>query len=381
MTDPLRVLLLTAKLSPASGGLAVSVPHMARGIDALDGVAVDVMGTLDPADPEAAMGWGPRVHAFPVAGPLALQRAPGMAPALERLAPDIVDVQGLWTWASRVSYAHFRRHGRPYVVTPRGMLDPWARRNARWKKRLFAAFTETAHLRHACCLRATAEMEAQHLRDFGLTQPIAIVPNGIALPELEPRRVDGRRRALFLSRLHPKKGIDHLLRAWAALEPRFPDWDLIIAGLDENGHEAEMKALAARLEVRRARFHGPVHGREKDQLYRNADLFVLPTHAENFGLVVAEALAQEVPVITTRNAPWQGLVDQAAGWWIPLEQVALEASMVEAMMRPPGELYAMGARGRTWMQRDFGWDRIAEQMREVYHWAENGGIPPETVHR
>lgn len=380
MTDPLRILLLTAKLSPAAGGPAVSVPHMAHGIDPLDGIAVDVMGTLDPADPEAAAAWGPRVHAFPVVAPAALQRAPQMAPALDRLAPDIVDVQGLWTWASRVSYAHFRRHGRPYVVTPRGMLDPWARRNSRWKKRLFGAFVETTHLRHAHCLRATAEMEAQHLRELGLAAPIAIVPNGITLPDLEPRPANGRNRALFVSRLHPKKGIDHLLHAWAALEPRFPDWDLIIAGIDENGHEEEMKRLAARLGLRRVSFPGAVHGAEKERLFRSADLFVLPTHAENFGLVVAEALAQEVPVITTRNAPWQGLVDHGAGWWIPLEQAVLEATMGEAMARPAAELHAMGARGRAWMHRDFGWDRIAEQMRDVYLWAANGGIPPETVH-
>jgi len=131
-----------------------------------------------------------------------------------RLASDLIDVQGLWNWTSKVSLDHHRRTGTPYLVTPRGMLDPWARTNSAWKKRIFAAFAETEHLQKAHCLRATAEMEAQHFRDVGLTAPIAIVPNAIKLPSLVARVPQARRRVLFLSRIHPKKGIDYLLKAW-----------------------------------------------------------------------------------------------------------------------------------------------------------------------
>ena len=102
------------------------------------------------------------------------------------------------------------------------MLDPWARRNSAWKKRLFATFAESAHLRHAHCLRATADMEAAHFRDMGLCAPIAVVPNAIPLPDLAPRPARQRRQALFLSRIHPKKGVDMLLQAWAILEDSHP---------------------------------------------------------------------------------------------------------------------------------------------------------------
>ena len=379
MVDPIRVALLTAKMSPAAGGLSVSVPGLAYGLDAFDEVEIHILGTRDPSDPEGAMSWGARVQAFPVASPASLQRAPDMAPALEELAPDVIDVQGLWTWTSRVSLDHWRRHRRPYVVTPRGMLDPWARRNSAWKKYLFAAFVENAHLRHAHCLRATADMEAQHFRDMGLRGPIAVISNAIPIPKLMPRPVNQRRQVLFLSRIHPKKGVDVLLKAWATLQDSHPHWNLVIAGIDENGHEAELKAQAERLRLQRVTFYGPVFGAAKEALYRSSHLFVLPTHAENFGLVVAEALAQEVPVITTTNAPWSRLEEKRCGWWIPLNRERLIDSMANAMSRPEADLQAMGARGRAWIRTDFAPEQVAAKMRDLYLWCAGRRERPDHV--
>ena len=380
MTDPQRVLLLTSRLSPAAGGLAVSVPGLAHSIDPLPDMEMHVFGTLDPGNPAAAQGWGPRVQGFDVTGPQAGQYAPGMAPAIAALAPDIVDVQGIWTYPSLANLRHARRTGTPYLVTPRGMLDPWARRNSAWKKKIAGTLFEQAHLKGACALRATAEMEAQYFRDMGLTNPIAVVPNGLTLPDLAPRSDRDLRSILFLSRIHPKKGVDFLLQAWATLQAEFPDWEIVIAGIDENGHEADLKALTRNLGLSRVRFVGEAHGDAKQKLYRDADLFVLPTHAENFGLVVAEALAQETPVITTRNAPWQGLESEACGWWIDLDQGLLTDTLRQALSRPAQDLAAMGRRGRAWVQRDFAMSQVAEKMREVYLWAARRGARPEYVH-
>lgn len=340
-----------------------------------------VVGVEDPDDPEAAVAWGPQVHAHRTAGPRAFGYAPGMARTLARLAPSVIDVQGLWTYPSLANLRHHRRHGTPYVVTPRGMLDPWARARSWWKKRLVRLWFEDAHLAGAACLRATAEMEAEHFRSFGLRNPIAIVPNGVEIPAEGQgnRTCGGRRRALFLSRIHPKKGLPYLLKAWRDIEARAPDWDLVIAGPDEVNHTAEMKALAHTLGLSRVTWHPPVHGEEKSDLYRSADLFVLPTHAENFGLVVAEALAHGVPVVTTRNAPWAGLQDHRCGWWIDLDDRALYAALAEATALPCPGLREMGDRGRAWMTRDYGWDGIAEKMLSVYECVSRGEAPPTSL--
>lgn len=353
---------------------------MAHGLSRFDDLRIDVLGTLDPYMPNAWRNWGPSVRAEKVIGPSALQFAPAMQRYLSQLNPDVIDVQGLWTYPSLANLIHHKRHGTPYVVTPRGMLDPWARRNSSWKKSLVSKLFETQHLYNAKCLRATAEMEAENFRAMGLKNPIAIVPNGVELDDLRPRQAGRLRRVLFLSRIHPKKGIAYLLRAWAQLEKRHRDWELVIAGFDEGGHEADMKRLADQLGLARVIFPGPVFGEDKRRLYRNADLFVLPTHAENFGLVIAEALSQEVPVITTRNAPWAGLESERCGWWIPLDQGALTLAMAEALACSQSDLQKMGRRGREWMLRDFGWQGVVERLREVYHWVAHGGVRPSVVH-
>ena len=245
---------------------------------------------------------------------------------------------------------------------------------------MFSVLVENAHLRHAFCLRATANLEAQHFRQLGLTQPIAVVPNSVVIPPLFQRSSSERRRLLFLSRIHPKKGISLLLQAWSRLEPIFPDWDLLIAGIDEDGYEHEMKLHAKKLNLLRVSFVGPFHGDPKQALYRNSDLFVLPTHAENFGLVVAEALAQEIPVITTTNAPWMGLNSRRCGWCIGLTLSNLTDTLMQAMALPPSELQAMGSRGRRFVDEAFSPTVISQQMRELYLWAFKGSSKPDFIY-
>jgi glycosyltransferase involved in cell wall biosynthesis len=185
------------------------------------------------------------------------------------------------------------------------------------------------------------------------------------------------RRVLFLSRVHPVKGILNLLHAWAAVMPK--GWRLKIAGPDEGGHLAEVIALARALGIdQMVEFLGEVDGEAKRQAYLEADLFVLPTFSENFGVVVAEALAHGVPVITTRGAPWADLQTHACGWWVDIGVEPLVMALREAMALRDDERQAMGARGREYAQR-YDWDGIAQKTIDVYRWLLGDGSMPDAV--
>jgi glycosyltransferase involved in cell wall biosynthesis len=259
------------------------------------------------------------------------------------------------------------------VHSPRGMLGAEALK-IWW-------ILQRSALSAADCLHATAISEYEEIRAVGLRNPVAVIPNGIDLAKLacEPRPKGCAYTALSLGRVHPKKGLDRLIRAWAIVETSFPDWRLRIVGPAEGGHDQELRGLADSLGARNISIEGPVFGPYKLHLYRSADVFVLPTLNENFAMTVAEALAAEVPVISTKGAPWAGLDRERCGWWIDHGVEPMAAALRVAMSYPRSELQAMGARGRQWMARDFGWDRVAEEMLEVYRWLKDGGRPPATV--
>jgi glycosyltransferase involved in cell wall biosynthesis len=264
------------------------------------------------------------------------------------------------------------------IVSPRGMLSSAALAFSPIRKRLSWRLFQHQGLAEAAVIHATGEGEWSDIRAAGLSNPVAVIPNGVDLPAPAGPPA-GPLTILSLGRIHPKKGLESLLRAWARLEPQWPDWRLRVVGPAELGHDTELRTLAAGLGLRRASIEGPLYGDGRLTAMRGADLFVLPTTGDNFAMTVAEALAAGAPVISTKGAPWSRLEIERCGWWIdhgvePLAD-ALERSM--SLGRPA--LKAMGERGRAWMAKDFAWDRIAGQMLESYAWAIHGGAPPPQI--
>jgi glycosyltransferase involved in cell wall biosynthesis len=332
-----------------------------------------------------AAGIPVRQHPQSAAGvPLlkALCLSEGLRRALSEASTSrrVFHTHGLWLKPNIYPAVIGRRRGIPVLHSVHGMLGDAALAFSRGKKRLFDMLFQRRALNHARCLHATSVLEYEDIRRYGLDNPVAIIPNGIEIPVLAPRSAKRADRVLLsLGRIHPKKGLDRLVRAWSVIEAAHPQWVLRLVGPAELGHDEELRALARFLGAKRIAIEPPLYGEAKLEAYREADLFVLPTRHENFALTVGEALAAGTPVISTKGAPWAGLETERCGWWIDHGVGPLVDALPRAMALPRRELQAMGGRGREWMRRDFGWDGIGAQMRDLYAWVLDSGPPPPTV--
>lgn len=307
--------------------------------------------------------------------------SPSHARALRAKADhvDIVHNHSLWSMVNVAAGLLVPGHHAKLVTSPRGTLAKWALDRNRLAKRALWPWQRRA-VERADLLHATSDAEYEEIRALGLSAPVAVIPNGVdvPLPDAGPG-ISLRRTLLYLGRMHPKKGLDTLLEAWRGLQDKHGDWDLVIVGCGEPGYESEIMRLSDRLSLRRVAFAGPLYGPAKSRAYFDAGLFVLPTRSENFGMVVAEALAHGCPAVVSRGAPWAALEQRHCGWWVPVEVAGLAEGLDAAMSLPAEELARMGALGRAWMEQEFGWDSIAERFEAAYAWLCDGGTAPPDV--
>jgi len=425
----MRVVHVTASLSAKGGGIPVALQSLTLA-QSRSGISPQVIGHDDH---------GAALSPWPEGCPIALpvRRVPGMRWARtmgdEILAakPEVIHTHGLWTQGSMVGPHASRRANIPYLVSPHGMLDPWALCNSPWKKRLAGMVFENSHLRGAACIHALCESEAQAIRSYGLRNPVCVIPNGVDLPAEElsvigsplsviasesaskackPNRQqttdNGQRILLFLGRLHPKKGLVNALRAWDTClrstirDPRSSDWTFVIAGWDQGDHEAALKRLCSELGLAFAEtsagdyltddqepithnspvvFVGPAFGEQKDQLLRRASAFILPSFSEGLPMSVLEAWAYRLPVLMTDhcNLP-EGFAADAA-LRIDTDAASLAEGMRLLLHSPICDLRSLGANGRALVERQFTWPQIAAQLHDVYEWVLGGGQRPGSV--
>ena len=303
---------------------------------------------------------------------------------------DVIHQQGLWLATSIGSVLWHRKHHSPVVIAPQGFLDPWALGVSQTKKRIASMLYETANLREATCLQAASEMEYFNIRAYGLTNPVAIIPNGINETQINVRgsaprffakhNIDPRKRvALFISRIHPKKGLPMLIQAMANQGMFRQDWVLAIAGFSEMGHREELEALAVKLGVADSiHFIGSVYGTDKQDAFAAAEVSVLPTYADAFALFVLDSIAAGVPVLTTQAAPWSSLTKHGCGWWVEPCVEGLETALMQISRCSRLDLQVMGLRGME-LARKYTWQRIAPMQIEMYRWMLGKADRPDFV--
>jgi glycosyltransferase involved in cell wall biosynthesis len=316
-------------------------------------------------------------------GPARLGRSPEMNRWLTKQVNlgvvDLIHNHSLWMmpnvypgWATRGTKI-------PYVVSPHGTMSAWAMKSGSKLKKIFWPLIQKPSINHVAMFHATAVNEYEDIRRMGFMQPVAIIPNGIDVPLYRPKQEGPIRTLLFLGRLHPVKGIDSLLRSWARLQSEFTEWRLQISGPGDEDYVRSLKLLSSQLQLTRIHFSGPLYGADKFEAYRQADLYVLPSHSENFGMTIAEALACGTPCIVSKGAPWSCLRTRNAGWWHDISENALFDVLVDAMGKSQVDLEIMGENGRKWMLEDFAWPQIASSMHAAYDWLLKRGERPECV--
>ena len=281
----------------------------------------------------------------------------------------IIHDHGIWLPHNGHVAAISDRLGIPLIVSPRGMLQPWALRYRRWRKMAVWHLWQKSRLQKASYINAASRSEAEGISKLGLNKPVVIIPNGTVIPELKDRIVlpgDRKCSMLFMSRIHPSKGLLNLIEVLGSIDSR--NWSLKIAGYDENNHQQEVERAVVKAGLTNdIQFIGPIDNDRKWEVYSKSDLFVHPSYSENFGIVIAEALASGLPVITTTGTPWTDLVEFDCGWWVDPSVPDLSAAIREALSLSDNQRQKMGARGKKLIEKKYSWKPIAVEMQKLYN--------------
>ncbi len=297
---------------------------------------------------------------------------------------DGVHVHGLWEQSTLEACRAASAAGKPYVLSAHGMLESWALRHKRWKKLLYSTFIERANVRGAACRVALTAAEAGDYQRFGCAGPVAVIPNGVSLPETrdpEPFFADfpelrGQRLILFLGRLHPKKGVDLLVRAWTEVASHHRDAHLVIAGPDSEGTRALLEGLVAEHGLAsQVTFTGMLRDERKWGALAAAEAFTLPSHSEGLSMSTLEAMGMGLPVVISRPCNLPEVEQHGAGWIIEPLCKPLVKALRALLENPAGANQAMGRAGSRLVEQRYNWTAVARQTAEVYRWVLGGPLP------
>ncbi len=377
-----KILLLGTSSSRNAGGLYNSVRNLGQQLTRDNVVETVIMAFHDEHSQTDNAAYLPlKLIEYNISGPSGIAFTRDLKEKMEEFAPDLVHVQGIWLYTSRVNQKYCQKYNIPYMISPRGMLDPWILSQRSWKKKLGLFLYEQKHLDHSSCLNALAMSEYKAIRDFGYKKPIAIIPNGVYLPADKPSsdakiswKEDERKSLLFLSRVHVKKGIEVLIEAWSKLsDSERKEWKLIVAGRPHDEvYGKKLNDMLSQYGLENDVFFiGNQAGAAKDITFRSVDAFTLPSYSEGMPMSVLEAWSYKLPVLMTEfcNIP-EGFEGGAAIKTEPKVD-SLTEGLKELFSLTDEERKEIGQKGLNLVKKSFTWDIISSKMTEVYNWLLN----------
>ena len=374
----MKILSFVSSLDLSSGGPSRSVPMLVKGLAEL-GVDITLMTVRsENMNIHALDGTTAKLKVF---SPSLSKKEIAKYLAGERF--DLIQIQSMWDMPYHKVMVEARKLGIPYIVTPRGMLEPWSLSQKKWKKKLAWWLYQRNDVQKSVCVFTTAKMEADHVSNLGITTCKAVIPNGIETDSYPCKTsIDVvKKQVLFLSRVHVKKGIEILFDAWKRIHSEFAEWQLLVVGNGEAEYIQSLENRVACLGLKDSiKILPPVFGNDKIQLYQESALFCLPSYSENFGMAIAEAMSCGTPVITTTNCPWEILNETKTGWCIDLSVDNLEHALRDALAMNPTELYDMGQKASKLIYENFDYRNVTRKTLKLYEWLLNGGEKPEFVY-
>ena len=388
----MKIAIVARWISRSFTGVFEVSRRFSQSIDELGQDDVKIYGMEDEFTKADNELWSPlQASAFP-ARLGSFGHSPELTAALLAEKPDVVHVHGIWTYAGVAAMRCAKAHGTPYMLSPHGMLDPWAVANSGWKKRLARTLYEEAVQSRAACMHAATEIELGDFRKYGRKNPVCVIPYGVDIPAASLRGPapwqdvvpEGAKTILFMGRYHPKKGVLPLLKAWKQCngdDPRFKDdWHLILVGYDEGGHESELRRFVEKENLgMQVHFLPPQFGDARSAAYFNCDAFILPSFSEGLPTAVLLAWAHKKPVIITKHCNLNPAIDAGAGLLVEPKANSIAKGLLEFSKMSTADREAMGRKGIDLVQRNYVWSKVAKQLRDVYAWMQGGSEKPDCV--
>lgn len=379
----MKILQTIAGFGAHSGGTSTCTYDL---LSAMHGMGCDVdLMTVKVKDPtDKLMGQGEKwIKALDNDCRTPYGWSPNMTRFLRASDYDIYHTNGMWMHCNHETCTIAREKGKPYVITPHGMLYPQALARSAWKKKLLLNLGGVEKdLRHATCIHATCDVEMKHYRDLGYTNPVAIIPNPVPIPSFINELSSDRptKRIGFLGRLHPRKNVKGLIEAWISLGNEIKDAQLIIMGKGDDEYEATLKTLVRQHGLNNVQFSGFITGRDKFECLASLTALCVPSDFENFGMIVTEALSVGTPVIASLGTPWQELNTKHCGWWVDNDVETLADTISQALSLPQEAIDEMGNNGKRLVNEKYRDTQVAAMMKQLYEWILYEGVKPDFVH-
>ena len=378
----MKILHTISGLNISSGGPTSCTYNLIKGLRD-EGIEADILTLMPRDDSDKIIADDSFIKALPNDARTPLVYSSNFRRYLSsHIGYDLYHANGLWTCPTHFTAEIAKKQNKPCVIAPHGMLYPQALQVSAWKKKIVSTVFQRKDLETASCLQATCMAELEHIRAFGLNNPVAVIPNGLVIDDsLEIRKTSNSvRRFAFVGRLNRIKNVDLLLSAWSKLGDKSRNCELLIIGDGDTAYKKELEEFATANKLNNVRFLGFIMGKDLQKLVHSIDFQILPSKSENFGMVVPEALIQGAPVIASKGTPWSDLETFDCGWWVDNDIDTLISTLLIAINLSEQDRLGMGERGRTLVLRHYSIKSVSLRMKQLYEWLVYKNIKPEYVY-